>query len=199
MIAAIFFGAKMAEREIGANSENQLRLGQFRRIIGAMDSLSWEISQRTVGEEYKQNGFGSCGIPREVTEIDLGEIASEVLAMREEIGLADGSKTVEAKVICPHHRENGGCIVGTLKGPVCSGFFGNSQEILDIFGIDVLELRKRVRKDLKIVNGVGEHKNINPEQNEELAVETLSKIVSATEHIKSFPTSIPVFDMILKE
>ena len=166
-------------------------IGQYRRVAGALDVMFGEMSKRTQFEEWRFNGFGSCGIPKYGAELKIHGIAKDdLIALREERNSQDRQEVIEGlSVICPYHRKDFGCVLGDLKGPVCISFIENKDEVEATFGIDPMVLSRSIKRTLAriLASHISDKTQVDPQANEQFVEEEVAGIEKLTEYIRSFP------------
>lgn len=181
----------MAEREDGnPNPKVDLIIGQYRHVVGALDVMFREMSKKTLWEIWKQDGVGSCAIPREVSESGIVGLArGALIALRDERNGQNGLQTVEGRSVCPYHRANHGCVLGDLKSPICIAYIENKDEFLEKFGLDAAAFYKEVRSilDRILFAGVDDRRLVCPELNDELVDQFVGRIEDEIERIKTYP------------
>ena len=182
----------MPEQEAAnLNPKVEQIMGQYRRVVGALDVMFREISARTMFEEWRFNGFGSCGVPKYGAELKIHGIAKDdLIALREERNSLDHQETIETDgVICPYHRKDFGCVLGDLKGPVCISFIENKNEVEAWFGIDQIVLSRSIQRALAriLVSHISDESQVDPRSNEQFVEEEIAGIERLTEYIRSFP------------
>lgn len=119
----------------------------YRTVSGPYDLLWKEIEVRTNGCAWREDGVGSCGIGKALSEKGIeGPAKADMIRLH---GLRNAQTPGESKY-CPNHRVGKGCDLGDLKSPLCLGFIdpGLFDEIPLRFGDEVLETLLDLQRDL---------------------------------------------------
>lgn len=187
----------MSERN-GQNFDPKIELivGQYRRVVGALNELFLGISGRSEWEIWKQDGIGSCGIPKEAAQKGFSGIAKETLiTLREELNSTNSLPRVEGKLTCPYHRKNHGCVIGELKAPVCIAYIENKEEVRERFGVEPYQLKRLIYDTARKVlfSGIDDESKVDPIQNEEFVEEIIGEIRGIVEKVRnSPPLDVPI-------
>lgn len=165
-------------------------IDQSQRVVHVWNEMFAEISSRTVGEDWKKDGIGSCGYHDYSSPIDYGISKERMVELMEERNRTNSLPRVErVNNTCPYHRADFGCVLGDLKPPICVGHIENPREVKEKFGIDhydhVMEVFKVLRR-IHFTKTTNEAE-VNPEENEDFVRKTIEKIHATTEYIKTIP------------
>lgn len=165
------------------DSPGRFAIEQYMQIAGAHNSLWQEIYLRTATKEWVTDGFGSCDITKEDSEIGIiEEIKPDLIGLREiRNEETDGKRNRRG---CPNHRDGAGCILGNLKSPHCLDYmpFYLDDEIEQRFGICLMPIKPYLDR-------VSNLQNSNMGETEKFTSDTLEAIEKLTDYIKSFPCS----------
>lgn len=165
-------------------------IDQYTRVVGKLHEMFMEMTKRTEWEVWRFDGVGSCGLPKELSEIGLSGIARErIIALREDRNRENNMERVQGKQACPYHRKDFGCVLGDLKSPVCISYMENKEEVWEKFGIDAAVFYKEVRSILDeiLFAGVDNENSVRPELNDEPVDQFVGRIGDEIERIKTFP------------
>lgn len=179
------------EYETQLRPEHALIIHQYRKVAGAMDIFWKEISIRTNGGSWREDGVGSCDIDKALSE-DLidGPTFGDIVRLRERRNY----ETPGERRYCPYHRIGKGCVLGDLKSPRCLDHvdYGHFEEIPERFGIQIPDMRTPLHRIL--LGGMNPREGdwkIKPHVNDEFVQTTYDEITGLTEYIKTFPILHP--------
>lgn len=172
-----------------ANPEVEQIIDQSQRVVRAWNNMFAEISSRTVGEEWKRDGIGSCGYHDYSSPADYGIAKERIVELMEERNRTNSLPRVEGRYACPYHRANFGCVLGDLKPPICVGHIENAGEVKGKFDIVRLDHVYEVFKVLRRIHfsKTNNEKEVAPEKNEDFVREVIGNIHAKTQYIKTFP------------
>lgn len=109
---------------------------QYLRTTSAMEKMFAEAQLRTDKDRWRYDGVGSCDEIDNKLQSELGiqgPAADHLVQLREQRAAQFPGKSKLTG--CPYHREGIGCVLGSLKAPVCITFPDNKAEWRERFGI----------------------------------------------------------------